>query len=98
MARVERSPDAEQDLVEIGVYIAEQSGSEEVAYRLLETIAETCDLLATYPEMGEVRKEFVTGEYRSFSVGNYVIYYRPMTGGVQISRVLHGARDHGFLL
>jgi toxin ParE1/3/4 len=26
-------------------------------------------------------------------VGNYVIFYRPMEIGVEIARVLHGARD-----
>jgi len=30
---------------------------------------------------------------RSFPVGSYVIFYRPMENGVEIVRVLHGARD-----
>ena len=98
MPHVERSPDAEQDLIEIGVYIAEQSGNEETAYRFLDTIDETCALLARHPEMGELREEFSTGLYRSFTVGNYVIFYRAIPGGVQVARVLHGARDHGSLL
>jgi plasmid stabilization system protein ParE len=48
--------------------------------------------------MGELRSEFSTGAYRSFSVGNYVIYFKPAVDGVRIARVLHGSRDHGELL
>ncbi len=57
-----------------------------------------CGLLATSPEMGELRTEFSTGTYRSFSVGNYVIYFKPAVDGVRVARVLHGSRDHGDLL
>jgi toxin ParE1/3/4 len=30
---------------------------------------------------------------RSFPVGNYVIFYREVSEGIEIIRVLHGARD-----
>jgi toxin ParE1/3/4 len=30
---------------------------------------------------------------RSLSVGNYLIFYRPLADGIEIVRVLHGARD-----
>jgi toxin ParE1/3/4 len=30
---------------------------------------------------------------RSHPAGNYVVYYREMNGGIEIVRVLHGARD-----
>jgi toxin ParE1/3/4 len=64
----------------------------------LDSIVDTCEMLATQPEIGELREEFSTGQYRSFSVGSYVIYFRPMPGGIRIARVLHGARDHHTLL
>jgi hypothetical protein len=32
---------------------------------------------------------------RSFSVGNYVVFYRPMQSGVEVVRVIHAARDIG---
>jgi len=48
--------------------------------------------------MGERRPEFATGQYRSFSVGNYVIYFRPIEDGILVARVQHGARDHRGLL
>jgi toxin ParE1/3/4 len=98
MPRLEVSPVANGDLVEIGLYIARQSGSQQRADSFLDSILRTCETLATQPEMGERREEFATGQYRSFSVGEYVIYFRPMLDGIRVARVLHGARDHHTLL
>jgi toxin ParE1/3/4 len=30
---------------------------------------------------------------RSFTVKNYVIFYQPITDGIEVLRVLYGARD-----
>ena len=30
---------------------------------------------------------------RSFPVGHYVLFYRPTSDGIEVIRVLHGARD-----
>lgn len=98
MSRLDISPEANRDLIEIGLYIARQSGSRQQAESFLDLIQQTATLLATQPEMGELRTEFSTGCYRSFSVGNYVIYFRPVSDGILIARVLHGARDHNALL
>ncbi len=98
MPRLEISPAANRDLVEIGLYIAQQSGSRQRADSFLASIVETCKMLAAQPEMGELRTEFATGRYRSFSVGNYVIYFCPTPDGICIARVLHGARDRHALL
>jgi toxin ParE1/3/4 len=92
------SPEAKRDLVEIGLYIAHQSGSLERAENLLDSINQTCELLASQPEMGQLRTEFTSGIYRSFSVGNYVIYFSSISNGIQVARILHGARDHGAVL
>ena len=98
MPRLEISPAANRELVEIGLYIARQSGSRQRADSFLDSILRACEMLATQPEMGEVRPEFATGRYRSFSVGNYVIYFSPAIDGIRVARVLHGARDHRTLL
>lgn len=42
--------------------------------------------------MGRLRDELTEG-LRSFPVGRYVIFYRIVQDGVEIVRVLHGARD-----
>jgi toxin ParE1/3/4 len=98
MSRLELSPEAKNDLIEIGFYIARQSGSTERADKFLDLISQTCEMLASRPEIGELRKEFSTGLYRRFTVGNYVIYFRPVEKGIRVARVLHGARDHEALL
>lgn len=35
---------------------------------------------------------------RSSPVGNYLIFYRPLPDGIEILRVLHGARDIAAIL
>jgi toxin ParE1/3/4 len=42
--------------------------------------------------MGQDRSELMAGLF-SFPVGNYVIYYRPIDGGIEVVRVLHGPRE-----
>ena len=42
--------------------------------------------------MGRVRSELAP-ELRSFPVGRYVVFYLPCPDGIDIVRVLHGARD-----
>jgi toxin ParE1/3/4 len=98
MARLIISPDAESDLVEIGAYIARHSGSRERARNFVASLYQTCETLATQPEMGQLRTEFTAGQYRSFSFGNYVIYFCSIPDGIQVARILHGARDHDALL
>jgi toxin ParE1/3/4 len=92
MARVIRSPQAEQDLREIWLFIA--TDNEGAATRLLRSIAEKCDLLADFPGMGRLRPELGHGLH-SFTVGSYVVFYQTIEGGIEIIRVLHGARDVG---
>jgi toxin ParE1/3/4 len=44
--------------------------------------------------MGQQRPE-LAANLRSYSVGNYVIFYRPVQKGIEIARVIHAARDIG---
>jgi toxin ParE1/3/4 len=44
------------------------------------------------PDMGRLREE-LAARLRRFPVGNYVVFYRSIAGGIEIARVLHGARD-----
>lgn len=90
MPRVIRDRAAERDLDGIWDHIAQESVS--AANRLIDTIAQTCDTLASQPEMGRLRPELAP-HLRSFPVGNYVIFYRPIADGIEVARVLHGARD-----
>lgn len=90
MSKFIRSVLAEQDLWEIWSYIAADNPS--AADKLIINFATTCEFLAENPKAGRLRSELTEG-MRSFPVGRYVIFYRPMAGGIVVARVLHGMRD-----
>ena len=81
---------ARSDLDEIWFYIA--GDNPDAADKFIRALVSRFPLLASVPEMGRERNELAVRS-RSFPVGNYVIFYRPMGNGVEIARVLHGARD-----
>jgi toxin ParE1/3/4 len=90
MARIVQSPAAEDDLLEIWVGLAEINVF--AAQRLLDDLHDATQLLATQPLIGKARREFGAG-IRSFPVRDYVLVYRPILDGVELVRVVHGARD-----
>ncbi len=90
MPVIAKLPRAKADLVEIWDYIADDS--EERADAFIATIDQKFQALAGRPNMGRLREELAE-RLRSFPVGRYVIFYRPISEGIEIVRVLHGARD-----
>lgn len=91
MSSVFYSLEAENDLVGIADYIARDKP--EAARRWVQRIFETCQTLAVQPSLGVVREEFGVVGCRSFSVGNYVIFFRPKDVGIEVARIIHGSRD-----
>jgi len=91
MATVDYSLLASADVVENADYIAKDKPL--AAYQWIERIEQTCALLALNPQMGEVRETRGYGKCRSFSCGNYVIFFRGIEEGVEIVRVLRAERD-----
>jgi len=83
-------PRALVDLADIWAYIAEDSVNHADKFAAL--IDSQFRALARQPHMGRSRPELATN-LRSFAVGHYVIFYVPLPKGVEIVRVLHGARD-----
>ncbi len=90
MARIVHSPAAEDDLLEIWLGLAAINVS--AAERLMDDLDVATRLLATQALIGKARREFGAG-IRSFPVRDYVLIYRPIVGGVELVRVVHGARD-----
>ena len=90
MAHVFRSTRAQGDFDQIWDHISE--GSVSAADRFLELIRTKCEMLAQHPLAGEARPE-LGANLRAFPVGNYIIFYRPDSDGIEVVRVLHGARD-----
>ena len=83
-------PRALADLVEIWAFIAQDSVNH--ADRFAGLIDRQLRALARQPYMGRSRPN-LAADLRSFPVGRYVIFYVPFAKGVEVVRVLHGARD-----
>ena len=87
---------ARSDLAEIAEHLARESV--ETALRFLERVEVTLELLVENPGIGRVRfpdDPEVEG-LRSWPVGRfgtYLIFYRPVDSGIEVVRILHGARD-----
>ena len=92
MARTIYLPEAVEDLHSIWQHLAEQSLSEDIADRLIDTIDDTCKSYAAQPLMGQARAELAE-DVRCFPVGNYVVFYLPLPDGIEVIQVIHGARD-----
>ena len=91
MAKVKYSTFASADIYENAEYIARDKP--DAAYKWVETIESICETLAANPEMGQARKSRNHGACRSFTTGNYVIFFRGIDDGVEIIRIVRGERD-----
>lgn len=89
MAHLSRTERAEEDLIEIWTHVA--ADSPPAADRLLDRIDEVCRRLAKHPQMGPARPDLAAG-LRYFVIGVHLVIYREAAGGVEIVRVVHGAR------
>ncbi len=96
MSEVNKRPQVIRDLIELATYIAEDNL--EVSDRFLASAEETFKQVAQMPGMGKpcqfystslagVRQQAIKG-FRK-----YLVFYRPTESGVEILRVIHGARD-----
>ena len=90
MNRIRVAAEAEADLDEIWLYIAQDSA--EAADRFIDHLTSRFSVLASFRRIGRKREEIMPG-VRSLAIGKYVIFYRLIERGVEIIRVLHGARD-----
>lgn len=91
MPRVTRSPQAVNDISDLLTSLARSSRP--AAVRLRAAIELTAKRLARSPRLGRERPD-VGPDYRSYPVANtYIVYYRIISNGVELARVLHGARD-----
>ncbi len=91
MAKVKYSALASADLWENAEYIGQDKP--DAAYKWVETIENVCKTLASNPEVEQARKSRNHGPCRSFVSGNYVIFFRGISDGVEIIRIVRGERD-----
>jgi plasmid stabilization system protein ParE len=94
MSQFRLSPEAEAELDDIWIRIAHESGSVDIATRVLERIAERFWLLARFPYIGRRRDHDLLPGLRSLTADDYVVIHRIAEGdAVLILHVLHGTRD-----
>ena len=89
MPVIRRTAQAEEDLIELWLYIAQDNPG--AADRLLDAIEEKMVLLAAHPQLGPARPD-IAADCRYFPVGNYLILYRMIPDGIEVVRVVQGAR------
>ena len=87
------APEAESQLDDIWYRAARESGSTEIADRLIDAITERFFMLAAYPHVGRPRDDDLRSGLRSFPVGEYVIIYRIAGDDVLILHIVRGSRD-----
>jgi toxin ParE1/3/4 len=90
------SPQAQRDLEEIFHYIA--GDNPDVAKRVRQTILNTDDFLAQYPEAGRnIRHASSRHAQIRWSIvpkfRNYLVFYQPFQETIMVVRVLHAAQD-----
>ena len=90
MGRIQRTPRADLDLEEIWLFIAQDDPA--AADRWLDTLEERIALLADNPLMGPARPD-IARDLRYQPVGNHLLLYRVIRDGIEIVRVVHGARQ-----
>jgi toxin ParE1/3/4 len=96
--RVVRKPRARRDLLEHFVYIGENASVED-AERFLGAAEAAFEQLAKRSAMG-VRRDYYhkpgLAGIRMWPISGfdkYLVFYRPTEQGIDVIRVLHGARD-----
>jgi toxin ParE1/3/4 len=90
MSHYRLDKDARQDLQNIWDHIAQDSPG--AADQFLGRVLKTLRLLAGNSQMGQARPE-LGDRLRSFTVGAYVVFFRPFEQGIEVARIVHGARD-----
>ena len=89
MTIVQRTAQADEDLIDLWVYIAQDNPA--AADHLLDEFEKKFALLAGQPRLGAARSDIAPG-LRHFPMGNYLILYREIDPGIEVVRVVHGAR------
>lgn len=90
MTIIRKLPQAQEDLLDIWCHIGCDNPSQ--ADRYLDLLEQKLKLLASTSGMGRPVDELAPG-LRLFPVDDYLIFYSQTGAGIDIVRVLHGARD-----
>jgi len=93
---ISRKPEVRRDLIQQAEFISRDSL--DAALRFLDAAERTFKFLATNPEVGQLC-QFPQTECAGVRVWpidgfrNHLVFYQPTVAGIDVWRVLHGARD-----
>lgn len=85
-------PQAQEDLLTIYEYIAEDSPANET--RFIDRLESVCALLAEQPRMGKVRLELQPAGIHSFPADDYLIFYWVQGDTLEVINIIHASRDY----
>ena len=89
MAIFQKTAQAEEDLIDIWLYIAQDNPV--AADHLLDTFEEKGWMLADHPALGQERSD-IAEDFRYLPVGRYLMLYRMIPDGIELVRVVQGMR------
>jgi len=88
--------EAEADLEQIAIYVAEQSPRS--ALELVRELRERCESLLDAPRGYPLVPRYEHLHIRRRPFGRFLIFYRVGTDAIEVIHILHGARDYESLL
>jgi toxin ParE1/3/4 len=97
VSRIRVRPTANKDIDREAINLASYAGVD-AGLRFYDACEQSFSLLASYPELG-VKRDFgfsILADLRLWrpkGFDDYLIFYRPMQGGVEILKVINGAQD-----
>lgn len=96
MNELHLSPEAQADLEEIKVYIAEELENPKAALATVGRITKALRILRTHAFAGAPPSSVadVESDYRFLVSGNYLAFYRAYGNTVYVDRILYGRRDY----
>ena len=89
-SRFRKLPRADHDLDSVWNFIA--ADDIQAADRQINRIGEVFQMLVENPLAGRERPE-LQKDLRSFPVGRYVVFYVPLSDGIEVARVMNGRQD-----
>lgn len=96
MNELHLSPEAQADLEEIKVYIAEDLENPKAALATVSRITKNLRILRTHAFAGPPLSSIadVESDYRFLVSGKYLVFYRAYGNTVYVDRILYGRRDY----
>jgi len=85
------TPLATEDLQQIWLHPHLEADSD-TADRFVDQIEQKCHKITLAPTGYRERPEFLS-DIRSFPFKSYIIFYKPVEGGIEVFRIIHADRD-----